>query len=234
MSDSVVRTSPPTEEQQLAIEAKRVRLRANGDLYFRADGHDTVVAHFDQATGHLEFLTKEYSVKMYQPCIDRLGSTDDGKSASDIEVKTIGIKGVARAKPKNVPEFPEFGPEGDAAKEVVQWFLDYNMPEAIIRYRILTDENGNPVRRNVKRLIINTIDERATVEDKDLEWRKIGGGQERGAIMREGEWIYADNAIIARRQTPLTFLPEEVIGGYKARSNDYKPSATAQIKEDEE
>lgn len=220
-----------SEETEL-VEAQ-VRLRANGDLFQRADGHDTVVAHYDKASGHLEFATKEYSVKLYQQVTARLGSIKNGTMPSNNVIRTIGIKGQPKPDLKKLPKRPRLGPAGDTAEEFVAWMLENDLTQAIIRYGIYTDASGNPVRKNVRRLV-ETIADRRDQEDDDLPEVKDGNKSfTKGPIFRERESIDLKNQIIARRATPLTFTPQEVIGGFQP-DDDFEDAQDATVGEEAE
>lgn len=219
-----------SEETEL-VEAQ-VRLRANGDLYQRADGKDTVIAHYDKASGHLEFTTKEYSVKLYQQVTARLGTVKNGTEPSNNVIRSIGVKGQPRPDMKKLPKRPRIGPAGDAAEEFVRWMLDNDMPQAIIRYGIYTDANGKPVRKNVRRVVETTADRREE-EDDDLPEIKDGNKSfTKGPIYRERETITLQNQIIARRATPLTFTPQEVVGGFQPDDDFEEPGDATGGEED--
>lgn len=223
-----------SEETEL-VEAQ-VRLRKNGDLFQRADGHDTVVAHYDKTSGHLEFASEELSRKLYQQVTARLGTVNNGTEPSNNVIRTIGIKGQTKPDLKKLPKRPKIGPAGDTAEEFVQWMLDNDMTQAIIRYGIYTDASGQPVRKNVRRVMETTTDRRDDTDDQLPEIKDGGGGKRsytKGPIFREREVTDLKNQIIARRATPLTFTPNEVVGGYQPE-DDFEDSSDATVGEEAE
>lgn len=193
-----------------------LKFRKNGDLTLSEDGSPILIAHYDQKTGHLEFTTKEYSVKYYNQCTACIGTVSEGKEVSGLVIKSIGLKGGPAFKTdKTAPKKPKLGPLGDSAEDIVGWYLEYNLPEAIVRYGLFLDEDGKPVRRTVRRVIENSVDMR-NMEDDDIPWVKDGNKTKTKApVTREREVIEVKNAYIARRATALTFNPNEVVGGYE-------------------
>ena len=96
------------------------------------------------------------------------------------------------------------------------------MPQAIIRYGIMTDSKGEPVRKNARRVVQEMVDGRDT-EDEDTPKIKEGAKSwSKAPVRQEHRIIEGRNAIIARRGTnegpdgeaPLTFTPNEVIGKF--------------------
>ena len=197
------------------LETQRVRLKSNGDIVHGSGTNEILVAHYDRTSGRLEFTTRKHSIDFYTQCTSRIGSTNKGTESSNLVIRSVGVKGEPVADLKKIPKRPQMGPHGDAGEETVAWFLEYNLPEAIVRYGIYTDADGRPIKRRVKRLVVETVDLRASHEDKHLEWHNVGEGQEKAPVMNEGYYIEKDSAIIARRATPLTFMPQEVVGGWK-------------------
>ena len=202
-----------SEEQDIAALA--VRMKANGDLIQRIDGTEVVVAHYDRGTGHLEFASREHSVKLYNQVTAKIGTVSKGTQPSGLTIKSIGIKGEDSPKPMSkLPARPRLGPLGDSAEEIVQWYLDNNLTEAIVRYGIYTDANGKPIKKPVRRVIENSVDGRNEGDDPVPTPRK-GQSHEGGPVKREREVIELKSAIIARRATALTFVPQEVVGGFE-------------------
>lgn len=211
-----------TETQETELTAAKVVLRKNGDLVQSIDGADVVVAHFYRTSGHLEFATKEASVKLYQQVIARLGTVNKGMDPSGVMVKSFGVKGDPVPDLAKLPKKPKMGPLGDCTPEVVEWYFEHNLPEAIIRYGVYTDAKGKPVRKNVRRTTV-TIADRRNEDDDSIEWVKKGKTSERAPVREEGEYIEEKNAIIARRSTHMTFTPKEVVGGFELEDDDMTP-----------
>jgi|SRR6185312_1031806 len=221
------------------VEAQKVRLRKNGDLYLRADGKDNIVAHYDEKTGELEFVTKEASVKYYQRCTDRLGTTGDGKEVSNRVIRIVTVKGEPKTDLKTVPKRPKLGEQGDAAYEFVKWCLDYAPAEFVARYGPYRDENGDYVKRSASRTVEYPVDLRATHDTAELEWVKDGIGaksQTKSLVTREREIISNPHAIMARRGThqgpngepPITFTPQEARW---TPDDDFEPVAQEEASE---
>lgn len=197
------------------LETQRVRLKSNGDIVHGNGTAEILVAHYERSTGRLEFTTRKHSVDFYTQCTSRIGSTNKGTESSNLVIRSVGVKGDPIIDPKKIPKRPPMDQKGDAGEATVRWFLDYNLPEAIIRYKIYTDAEGKPVLKPVRRLVVETVDKRATHEDKQLKWQPIGEGEEKAPVMNEGYYIEHDKAIIAQRATDLTFQPQEVVGGWR-------------------
>ena len=195
------------------LQDAKVKLSANGDLTITEDGNKTVLAHYDRKSAVLEFVSKETSAKYYNQCVARISTVAGGTQPSQNVIRSIAIKGQESSVAKDAPKRPRLGPLGDSAEEFVQWMLDYNMSEAIARYGIYVDEKGQPVRKNVRRKIVNMVDVRDQDDDAAVV-NKQGKTQTSGPVGLEGELVEVKNAIIARRATALTFTPSEVIGGY--------------------
>lgn len=203
--------------EQEDLKELQVRQKSNGDLIQRIDGKEIIVAHYDRTSGHLEFTTKENSVKLYNQVVAKLGAVNNGTQPSGNVIRTIGVLGETAAPKKKLPPRPKMGPHGDAAEEQVQYWLDNDMPQAIIRYGIYTDEQGRPIRKDVRRVTNELIDNR---NEDSRHWLKVQesggkGSESKGPVTRTQEVTDHKNAIIARRATPLTFTPNEVIGGYQ-------------------
>lgn len=205
------------------IEQAKVKLRANGDLTISEDGTAVIIAHYDKKTGILEFTTKEHSVKLYNQVVARIGSVSGGTQPSGNVIRSICVKGEKAVADKAAPKRPKLGPLGDAAEDIVQWYLDYNMPEAIIRYGIYTDERGEPIRKNVRRKLLELVDKRDDESDETRLPKAKGQSVDNGPVRMEGEFQYLDKAYIARRATALTFTPNEVVGGFQP-DDDFEPA----------
>ncbi len=197
----------------------KVVRKKNGDLVVKDGSDETLVAHFDSETGHLEFVTKAGSVKYYQPITDLIGSTDKGRLPSGVIIKSMSVKGDERPAGK-LPPRPKLGPAGDSAREIVEYYLKHDLPQAVIRYGIYTDEAGKPIRKKVRRRM-DTITDNRDVDDSDLEAMKDGPKTwTKGpvSLVREAEIV--EDAIIARRATEITYMPSEVVGGFDPEGGD--------------
>ena len=219
-----------TETDELT--ATQVRLKKDGTLIQRQDGSEVVIAHYNRDTGHLEFETKEYSQKLYNQVTAKIGTVNKGTQPSGLSIKSIGVKGEARPDLKNTPKRPRMGPEGDGTPEVVDWYLQNDLPQAIIRYGIYTDANGKPVRKKVKRVIETVVDNRET-DTENLEWVKDGPKtKSRNPIGTKYDVVELKSAIIARRWTryeegfEALFKPEEVVGGFQPNDDFDEPAVS--------
>jgi hypothetical protein len=214
-------------------DTTKVKLRANGDLTITEEGQATIVAHYDKKTGVLEFASQAFSEKYYHQVTARIGSVAKGTEVSGLSITRIGIMGLKAAVDKDAPEQPnpEDYPLGDADEAVVQWMLDYDLPQAIARYGIFCDAKGKPIKKKVRRIVVTTVDNR-NLDDSDLEPFKQGKSQVKGPVMNEGELIERDSAIIARRATALTFTPSEVVGGFRPHSG-YRAPVAATVESEE-
>lgn len=195
------------------LDSTKVRMKSSGDLVIRVDGKESVIAHYTKETGVLEFTTKQNSVTYGQACATRIGTTSNGTQVSGNVIRSIRIRG--EEVPKPTSKRPKMGPEGDAAEDIVQWYLDNDMPQAIVRYGIYVDSKGNPVRKHVKRLVKNTVDNRNLVDEDIQQVREGPKSVTKAPVNIEAEWVEEKNAIIARRATRLTFTPSEVVGGWQ-------------------
>src|SRR6478609_1057306 len=197
-------------EQEL--DSTKVRMKASGELVIRVDGKEQVIAQYDKTTGTLEYTTKDNSVRYNSQVTARVGTVSNGTEPSGNVIRNIRIKGDEVAKPKT--KRPKMGPEGDSTEDIVQWYLDNDMPQAIVRYGIYTDAKGNPIRKHVKRLVKNTVDNR-NLDDDDIQAVKEGPKTvTKAPVAIEAELIEDRQGIIARRATRLTYTPNEVVGGY--------------------
>ena len=202
-----------------ANDSVRVVLKRNGDMTIMEDGVVTVIAHYDAKSGRLEFTSKLYLTKYYNQVTARLGTVANGTEVSGNVIRSYGYAGdgyaeAVKANPDR-PKRPKLGPEGDAAEEVVQYYLDNNLPEAIARYGIYTTPDGKIVRKHVRRIVKNLIDQR-NADVQDIEEVKSGNNfATKAPVSFQGEIIEERNGIIARRATRLTFTPSEVVGGWQ-------------------
>ncbi len=199
-----------------------VSFRKDGSLFQTIDGTPTKVAHFDRKTGHLEFETAEYSTKLIRKVTAAIGTVDKGTKSSGLVILTMGVKGQERDKPAGkVPPKPKRDPKyGDQTPKLVEWYFRYYPKEAYIRYGVFLDENGEPIRRTVKRKLTEIVDDRAG--DIGIESRNEGKGAqvgpkkwENGPIGVQVSQEELDDQIIARRATHMTYAPTEVVGGFE-------------------
>lgn len=208
-------------EQDTDIAALKIVMRKNGDLVLPDGATDIPVAHYSRATEHLEFVTREFSVKYYAQCVSRIGSREKGTQPSGMRIRSFGVKGEAPGQlAKDAPPRPKMGRAGDLTEAVVQWFHDYDFPQFLIRYGVYTDADGKAMRKNARRLVKNIVDRR-NEDDDEIPWVKDGKNtQTKAPVSEEGEWVEVKNAIVARRPTHLTFTPKEVIGGFDTGEDD--------------
>ena len=205
-------------------DSTKVRMKASGDLVIRVDGKETVIAHYTKESGLLEFTTKQNSITYGQACAARIGSVSNGTEVSNNVIRNIRVKGDPVSTPKT--KRPKMGAEGDSAEDIVQWYLDNDMPQAIVRYGIYTDEKGEPVRKHVKRMVKNTVDNRNLL-DEDIQAVRDGAKSvTKSPVAIEPEMIEDRKGIIARRATRLTFTPNEVVGGWQP-DDDFEDAAVA-------
>jgi hypothetical protein len=198
-----------------ATETITVKFLKNGDLTTDNEGTPLLIAHYNRLSGELEYATREYSSRFHAQVTAAIGSVNKGTETSGLVIRSISVKGMPKGDPAKRGKCPPLGPLGDAAEEVVQFYIDTDPEEARIRYRIYTNKDGSFVRKDVRRLLVETVDRRVTHEDDQLPWNRMGQGEERNPVAREGEYLELKNQIIAGRSTPLTFLPQEVVGGWR-------------------
>lgn len=204
-------------EQEL--DSTKVRMKASGDLVIRVDGKEVPVAHYSKETATLEFTTRDYSVRYHEQCTARVGTVSNGTQPSGNVIRNIRVRGDDSKAP--TVKRPKMGPEGDAAEDIVQYYLDNDLPQAIVRYGIYVDGKGVPIRKKVRRLIKNTVDNRNLL-DEDLQAVKEGPKSvTKAPVSIEPEWVEEPKGIIARRATRLTYTPSEVVGGWQP-DDDYE------------
>lgn len=202
------------------IATEPVKFLKNGDLTQDIDGSKVVVAHYDRKTRHLEFATLEFSQKLIRQVAAAIGTVNKGTQSSGLTIETMGVRGQERDKPTGkVPPRPRRGVLGDQTPAVVEWYFKWYPQEAYIRYGVFLDENGEPVRKRVKRLTKEIVDDREGAIG--LADRNEGRGTQTGPKTFEGgpiqqiaELEFKDDQIIARRSTHMTYSPNEVVGGF--------------------
>lgn len=223
----------------------QVRLRKDGTLYQRIDHQEVVIATYDEKTGHLEFETREYSVKFYQQVTAKIGSVNKGTQPSNKVIKTMGIKGEKRTDAAKLPKRPKLGPLGDLAWDQTKYFRDNDPIQFDVRYGAYKDAEGNYIRKTCRRVLENTVDLRSDdIENDDLPWMRAAGKgtREKAPIFREAESVTFKNVIVARRGTeigpngedPITCKAEEVVGGFQPNDDFEEPVAAAAPEGDEQ
>lgn len=198
--------------EDIAIEP--VTFKKDGTLSQKIDGTTTTIAHYDRKTRHLEFETAEYSVKLIRQVTAAIGTVNKGTQSSGLTIETMGVKGQERDKPQGkVPPRPKRDPQfGDQTKAVVEWYFKYYPREAYIRYGVFLDENGDPVRKRVKRRVTQVVDARS--ENEPIRQQVGPKAWEEGPIGQVVTEDVIEDQIIARRSTHMTFAPGEVVGGF--------------------
>ena len=183
----------------------------DGTIVRNYKGKKTVLGHYDEETKHLEFATNEASIKYRSQILTAIGTDNEGTQTSGRTVRTMGIKGEKRDEPKgNVPPRPKMDPNlGDATPAFVEWLFKYYPKDAYVRYGVKLDKDGEPVRKSVRRKLVEIVDNRDS-DDDNLEEIKVGSKSWiKGPITQGARVIAEDNAIIASRATHMTFLPNE-------------------------
>lgn len=194
----------------------------DGGLFQEIDGQTVKVAQFDRKTGHLEFETAEYSTKLIRKVTTAIGTINQGKTPSGLRIATMGVKGQPRDTPQGkVPAKPKRdNAYGDQTPALVEWYFKYYPREAYIRYGVFLDENGEPVRRKVKRKTTEVVDDRSgehgLMDRNDRKGAQVGPkAWENGPIGQQVTLEALDDQIIARRATHMTYAPGEVVGGFE-------------------
>lgn len=197
-----------------ATDTTKVSFRKNGDLSVTEDDKLVVIAHYDRKTGHLEYASKDYQTRYGSEITVRISTVAKGTQPSANVIRSFGIQGVERPDLKGAPKCPKKGELGDAGEDFVAWMLKWDMPQAIVRYGIYCDENGEPIKKKVRRVYENTFDNRqGKRRDAKME-PEIGQSLEKGPVFRE-QIEDVTEGYIAVRATALTFTPGEVIGGWQ-------------------
>jgi hypothetical protein len=205
--------------------AQPIRLLKNGDLILIDKDADTktVIAHFDRKTGDLEYQSKAISKMHARGIAFAIGTINAGKAVSGLSIKTIGVKGETRDDLSKAPPKPKKDPQlGDQTPELVKWYFAWAPKEAIHRYQVFLDADGNMVKRKVKRKWTEFIDDRVDggyqlEEQNDGKGIQTGKGKwEKSAVAQLRSLEVLDDQIIARRATCMTYHPNEVVGGFDA------------------
>jgi hypothetical protein len=191
----------------MSDDTKRpVELLDSGDVVQNKKGKQTHLAKFEVETGALEFDSDEISQKYREEIISAIQDDEEKTGSSGLFVKSYSIKGREKVSPSpKAPPCPT--PKsvlGDKDPAVVKWYFKYDLPQAIIRYRVHTDKNGDPITSQVRRVTKVPREDPAT-----------------GAIDFEHAKVEeTDEGIIADRATCLTFLPTDIVGAAVAGGGD--------------
>jgi|GEM_PF-5141087 hypothetical protein len=210
---------------EMLSNASPIILAKNGDLILIDKEADTKtkIAHYDRKTGDLEYESDAFSKAHARGCAFAIGTINKGKTVSGLVIKTIGVKGEKRDDLSKAPPMPKKNPLlGDQTDELVKWYFAWSPREAIRRYQVYVDANGEMVRRKVRRKWTEFIDDRVDglyqlEEQNEGKGQQIGKGKwEKGAVAQVRSMEVLENQIIARRATCMTFHPNEVVGGFDA------------------
>ena len=185
----------------------------DGTIVRNYKGKKTVLGHYDEESKHLEFESKEISIKFRPQILTAIGTDNEGTQSSGRTVRSMSIKGQKREEPKaDIPPRPKMDPLlGQATPAVVEWYFKYKPQEAYVIYGVKLDKNGEPIRKNVRRKIVEVVDNRDS-DDDNLESIKVGAKSwTKGPIVQGTRVIEEKNAIIASIATHMTFLPEEAV-----------------------
>jgi hypothetical protein len=209
------------------IQTAKVLFKKNGDLVTDDEGDKIKVAHYDRKSGDLEFETREFSVKYKRQVLSAIGTVDNGAHDSGLKVNDIRIKGQADDKPAGkIPPAPKKDSTlGDTTPAYVTWLCKWYPKKAEILYGIYVDENGEWVRKSVRRRTSEMIDDRdgAYGIENDNEGKGLQVGPkkwQKGPVDVRHYQDEFDDQIIARRPTPwkngatVLFEPKEVMGGW--------------------
>lgn len=218
----------PTEQSTVTVLLKK-----NGDIFEDIPDSPAKVAHYDKKTGHLEWESRDFSVLYMRQVQSAIGTTSKGTLESGFVIKSSSLKGEAPDKPvgKVPPRPPMDMSLGDTTPALVDWLIKYYPKDAILRYGIFVDENGEMVRRNVKRKTREVIDDRegryGLEDDNDGKGQQVGPKKwEKGPIGQRFWLDEYEGEIIARRPTPYMkgkvclFSPDEVVGKWEY-GNEY-------------
>jgi len=188
-----------TETQKPAYE-----LTEDGEVIFTKKGKSTVLATYDEETGHLEFADKRAD-SFYRAQIIRAITEDTEGIQSPNKIKSMGIKGQKQDEPKDdAPDRPKAsGLLGDKTPEVVEWYFRYRPQEAYVRYGVILDKSGEPVTAHCKR-----------VE------KRLGENPNTGLIEQQDVVTENEHGILATRQTHKTFLKTEVVGAQAGEAEE--------------
>jgi len=206
-----------------ATAAPEFELLDDGKIVNNRRGKQTLLATYDQETGHLQYESKEISAKHGQRISVLIGTIGDGRQISERKIKEISIKGQKRDEVKaNTPPPPKrnklLGEDDEAFNK---WELKYKPQQFYARFGVLLDQYGEPRRATVKRLIPIIRDDRNTADDNNLE--KIQQGAKTwstGAINYEMHVVTLDDQLIGTRKCSIVFTQDEIVGNNSITDGD--------------
>lgn len=171
-------------------------LTEEGEVVMNKKGKATVLATYDSESGHLEFVS-EKADRDFRPQVQRAIMEDVDGVATQNKIKSYGIKGHERDEPslKEPPKPKASKLLGDKTPAVVEWYLRWRPQEAIARYGIELDANGEPRRAHCMR-----------------KEKRIEESANTGQVGQVEHIVEREDGIIATRQTHLTFLRSEIVG----------------------
>lgn len=176
----------------------------NGDVVQNRKGKATILAHYDDVEGRVEFESADADEK-YRAQIIRAITEDTEGNLNQNVIVTYAIKGreVDEIK-KNEPPMPKATKRfGDKTPAVVEWYFKWRPQEAYARFGVLLDKDGQPVTAHCRR-IERTIEENPNT----------------GLVEQVEHVIESQNGIIARRATHMTFLAEEKVGNRRSTEEE--------------
>ena len=149
-----------------ATATPEFELLEDGRIVNNRRGKQTLLATYDQDTGHIEYESKEISAKHGQRISVLIGTIGDGRQVSERKIKEISIKGEKRdvVKPNTPPAPKRNKLLGEDDPIWNAWELKYKPQQFYARFGVLVDNEGEPRRATVKRMIPVTI----TDGDDDL------------------------------------------------------------------
>ena len=198
-----------------ATATPEFELLEDGRIVNNRRGKQTLLATYDQDTGHIEYESKEISAKHGQRISVLIGTIGDGRQVSERKIKEISIKGEKRdvVKPNTPPAPKRNKLLGEDDPIWNAWELKYKPQQFYARFGVLVDNEGEPRRATVKRMIPVIRDDRNTADDNNLE--KIQQGAKTwstGAINYEMQVVTLDNQLIGSRKCSLVFTKDEMVG----------------------
>lgn len=171
-------------------------LTESGDVVMNKKGKATILATFDETTGHLEFVSEKVD-RDYRPQIIRAIAEDTEGVETQNKIKSFGIKGreADEPSPKEPPMPRANGLLGDKTPAVVDWYFKWRPQEAYVRYGVLLDKKGEPLTAHCRRV------------EKRLE-----ENPQTGLVEQVDHVFEEENAMLATRATHRTFLKAEIVG----------------------
>jgi len=173
-------------------------LLEDGTVVQNRKGKATTLAKFDEDTGHLEFASDDADIKFREQIIRAINEDTEG-NRSKATIKSFSIAGREQDEPsRNEPPKPKGSKAlGDKTPEVVEWYHTYRLQEFYVRYGVLLDKSGQPIRKHCLR------------REKELGENPLTGQIEQVERIVEDKRGY-----LATRATHLTFLKTEVVGAH--------------------